>query len=59
MNLVTDGMSEAFMITDGFGDSSDEPPPTPPDNPKDAVLGLPEGGLIPKSNQSPALESES
>jgi hypothetical protein len=58
VEIVIDGMKSGFYITQGYGDSSDEPPAMPPLNPKDAVLGLPEGGLIPESNQSPLLESE-
>jgi hypothetical protein len=43
VNLVIEGMAEGFFITDGFGDTSDEPPAfTIPGN---AILGDDEGGL--------------
>lgn len=47
MNLVIEGMAEAFMVTEGFGDTSNEPPPVPPDTGlEDTLLGSDESGLL-------------
>lgn len=54
MNLIIDGFAEGFIVTDGFGDSLDEPPP-PDQAARGAVLGDDEGGLL-ADDLSPMLE---
>lgn len=56
--LVVNGEAGGFYITQGYGDSSEEPPPIPPDGVDNTVLGEVEGGLIGQSDLSPMLESE-
>ncbi len=57
MKLVLDGMAEGFMVTDGLGDPSAEPPPTVPDVVEDTVLGdrIVDLGSV---NQNPTAEDE-
>jgi hypothetical protein len=58
MNLVIEGMAEGFVITDGFGDSSAEPPPTVPSIIQEVVLGHKAGGDFGATHPNPALETE-
>jgi hypothetical protein len=56
VEIVIDGMKGGFYITQGYGDSSDEPPPASrADGALDALLGDDEGGL--KTNlENPDLD---
>lgn len=56
-NEAIDGFAGDFLVTQGYGNHTGEPPPSFPPEPKDSLLGDDAGGLTTDA-ENPSLDTD-